>query len=280
MVRGDGKILPDFIVIGAMKSGTTTLDRQLRAHPEIGMSRDKETDFFIAEKQFARGLDWYGGQFDPARSCHGEASPNYTKNDVFKGVPERIKAVCPEVKLVYIVRDPVDRAISQYRHSWTMGDITMDPAAFAQSREWDHVLAASRYAAQLEGYLLHFDDAAILVLDFDELVAAPQTAMDRLYAVLGVPSHPVAAEAHNDNAELSRVPAPLLRLAQSPLGRAANRVVSREARDRVRRLMARGQARTPPPFPDEVLSRIRDTLAPDAGRFRSLTGQSFASWSV
>lgn len=279
MNTADG-VTPDFIVIGAMKSGTTTLDRHLRAHPEIGMSRDKETNYFVAEKTFGNGPRWYSGQFDPARRLHGEASPNYAKVDVFKGVPERIAAHCDGVRLVYIVRDPVDRAVSQYRHSWTIGDIALDPEAFAGSTEWDHVVATSRYALQLEAYLPHVPLERILVLDFDDLVRDPQRTMDTLAAYLGVSPHPVAAGSHNEAAELSRVPAPVLRLAQSPLGQAMNRLVSRAARDRIRRLMARGGERRPPAFPAPVVDRLREALAPDAARLRALTGRTFPAWSV
>lgn len=279
MITGD-VVTPDFVIIGAMKSGTTTLDRHLRDHPEIGMSRDKETNYFVAEKTFGNGPRWYSGQFDPARRLHGEASPNYTKVDVFKGVPERLAAHCDGVKLVYIVRDPVDRALSQYRHSWTIGDIAMDPEAFAGSAEWDHVVATSSYARQLDAYLPHIPLHRILVLDFVDLVRSPQATMDRLAAYLDVAPHPVAEGSHNEASELSRVPAPVLRLAQSPLGQAMNRVVSREARDRIRRLVARGKSRQPPPVPDAVVGRLKEALAPDVARFRSLTGHGFPEWSL
>ena len=67
-------ILPDFIIIGAMKAGTTTLYEMLSHHPAIGMSREKETDFFIATRNWQRGLGWYHGQFTPGHAIQGEAS--------------------------------------------------------------------------------------------------------------------------------------------------------------------------------------------------------------
>ena len=65
----------DFVIVGAMRAGTTTLHALLAEHPQITMSRDKETDFFIAEKNYSRGLCWYEAQFDPTRPIRGEASP-------------------------------------------------------------------------------------------------------------------------------------------------------------------------------------------------------------
>ena len=100
---------PDFIIIGAMRAGTTALADLLSRHPEIGMSRLKETDYFIAEKNFSRGPVWYQSLFPMDRPIRGEASPNYAKSDVFAGVPQRIHAARPDVRLIYIVRDPVER---------------------------------------------------------------------------------------------------------------------------------------------------------------------------
>jgi hypothetical protein len=123
----NGLARPDFIVIGAMKCGTTTLYRMLAEHPDIGMSRDKEPDFFIVEKNFRRGPQWYSDQFDHSARLHGEASPNYSKAEAFAGVPERIRSHCRGVRLIYAVRDPVVRFLSQYRHSWVIGDLKESP---------------------------------------------------------------------------------------------------------------------------------------------------------
>lgn len=276
----NGAIRPDFIVIGSMKSGTTTLYRYLAAHPDIGMSRDKETDYFVGEKNFGRGPAWYAAQFAPGPRLHGEASPNYTKVDDFPGVPERIKAHNPDVKLIFMVRDPVDRFVSQYRHSWTMGDVRDDPEAMAGTDEYRHILDTSRYARQFEAYLAEFERDRILVVDFDRFVGETDAAMAEIHAFLGVAHRPVAQGSFNDNSEVARVPAVVLRFAQSPLGRLFTHVVSRENRDRVRRLLARGKARQPPAFPPALRARVRDDLRADVARFRTLAGHPFAHWSL
>lgn len=286
-LRGGGagqelpRLMPNFIVIGAMKSGTTTLYRYLDLHPAVEMSRDKETDFFLTEETRARGLDWYAAQFTREDRVRGEASPNYTKRRDFPGVPERISAVLPDVRLIYVVRDPVDRAVSQYRHSYILGDLDGDLGTFPGSHEYAHILDASRYALQLDAYRAQFPQDAILVLDFDELVAEPQAVLNRICAHIGVPVHPFEdLGAQNDSRELSRIPAPVLRFAQSPLGRRIAGLVPRAGRDRVRRGLARGPARTPPDFPPELLARIGEDLRSDAERFREMTGLAFAGWTV
>lgn len=280
-MKHHGRILPDFIVIGAMKCGTTTLYRQLASHPQIGMSRDKETDFFVAEKNYAMGLDWYADQFSGARRFHGEASPNYTKAPDFPDVPSRIHAHLPEVKLIYVVRDPVQRAEAQFRHSWIMGAVAGSPEDLYGTHEYRHIMDVSRYARQIEAYLEVFPREALLVLDFDEMIARPQAVFDRVTDHIGAARHEIdQGAAYNDSREVSRVPAPLLRLGQTHFGRSTTKLLGRSGRDLVRRILARGPERRPEPFSTMLEARMRNELMEDAAVFRRMTGMAFPSWSV
>ncbi|MEL6648372.1 MAG: sulfotransferase [Pseudomonadota bacterium] len=275
------QLLPHFIIIGAMKSGTTTLYRHLDDHPDVDMSRDKETDFFVSEKNWSRGLEWYSRQFSRADAVRGEASPNYSKSRDFPGVPDRIAQVCPDAKLIYILRDPVDRAQSQFNHSVVMGGLSPDIDNFKSSHEYAHILDASRYAEQLEKFCEHFDSEAILILDFAELVSSPQAVMDKVTAHIGVDPRAITSlDAKNDSSEVSKVPAPILQFAQSPLGRRVAGLMGRETRDRIRGALAFRPSRTPPGFSDAVRSKLAEDLRADVERLRSLTGQSFPTWSV
>ncbi|MDX1780129.1 MAG: sulfotransferase [Thalassovita sp.] len=276
----DRILLPDFIVIGAMKSGTTTLHRHLLDHPGIDMSRDKETDFFVAEKNWPKGLRWYSGQFSHPGRKRGEVSPNYAKCRDFPGVPGRIVALCPQVRLIYIVRDPVARAISQFRHGFIQGRFGPEVLQ-GDCHEYAHIMDASHYARQLDAYLTHFPQEAIVIVDFDDLITAPAKVMDRVATHIGVAPHPAGAKrAQNDSAELSRIPAGVLRLAQTPMGRAVGTRISRQSRDRIRAALALGRARKMPDLPDALLSRMRADLAGDVARFRRMTGMPFSHWSL
>ncbi len=82
--------LPNLIVIGAQKCGTSSLHRYLALHPQIGMSRVKELDFYLAHRTWSRGTEWYAGQFDPAMTVRGESSPNYTDLPLSDGTAERM----------------------------------------------------------------------------------------------------------------------------------------------------------------------------------------------
>src|SRR6187200_1451927 len=113
-----GRPLPDFLVIGAQKAGTTALYAYLRWHPGITGPSWKEVSFF--DRHWWRGEAWYRGQF-PLRAggrLVGEASPSYLFHPL---APERARSLVPDAKLIALVRNPVDRAYSQYQHAVALG---------------------------------------------------------------------------------------------------------------------------------------------------------------
>src|SRR5262249_53847165 len=118
---------PDFIVIGAMKSATTTLHEQLRRQPGLFMCRPKEPNFFSADAIHARGWAWYGSLFRSAgtEELRGESSTHYTKLPTYPRTVERMVQDLPRLKLIYLMRHPIDRLISQYVHELTGGRITV-----------------------------------------------------------------------------------------------------------------------------------------------------------
>src|SRR3954454_424581 len=107
-------MLPKLLIIGAQKCGTTSLHTYLDAHPDVHMAAEKELDFFIEDRAWQRGLEWYATRFRDDAGVRGESSPNYTGWPVWDGVPERAAAVIPKARLVYLVRDPIDRIESHY----------------------------------------------------------------------------------------------------------------------------------------------------------------------
>ena len=119
--------LPTFLIIGTMKGGTTSLHRYLRQHPDVFMPEQKELNFFLdeyagrpidppEERNWSRGLTWYERQFAGAEDerAVGEASANYTRYPTYPGVAERIAKIVPEMKLIYLMRNPIDRVLSHY----------------------------------------------------------------------------------------------------------------------------------------------------------------------
>lgn len=271
----------DFIVIGAMRAGTTLLNDVLTGHPDISLAKMKETDFFIVEKNYPRGIEWFRKQFDADRRLRGEISPNYSKSPNFGGVPQRIHRHCPHVRLIYILRDPIARAVSEYGHSWNMGELTETPQQILDQHEYFSILGGSSYARQLREYLKFFPAEQILVLDFESFIADPQPQLDRLLQHIGAaPMELPPMLRQNGNDELSRIPKPLLRLTQGPLRPLLTTLIGPRVRGRLRKLLARGPQRHPPAFPPEILARMKQDLAADMADLRGLTGQEFPRWSI
>ncbi|MDQ1364434.1 MAG: hypothetical protein QOJ52_3471 [Acidimicrobiaceae bacterium] len=173
--------LPDFLGIGALKAGTTYLDAMLRSHPDVCLpGRIKEVEFFT--RHFDRGPGWYQEQF---RGCvgqvRGEVSPQYLFDARAAG---RIHGLIPDAKLIVSVRDPVQRAYSQYKH-W------VQETAYRQSFDQflvDHpgAVERGRYFSSLRPYLDLFPRDQLLVIVFEDLVAQPLPTMQRVYRFAGV----------------------------------------------------------------------------------------------
>lgn len=189
--------LPTTIVIGAMKCGTTALHRYLGAHPEIAMAPVKEANYFFGPDtapdddpenwwrhgQWHRGRAWYESLFDGRCPVRGECSPGYTA----PGHPEvarRMADLVPDVRLVYLVRDPVARAVSQWRHHVRDGteprpveDAVLDPAS--------QYVARSRYFERVTPFLEHFDREQLLVVVQERLLRDRRAQLRRVYAHVG-----------------------------------------------------------------------------------------------
>ena len=100
---------PNLIIIGAAKAGTTSLHYYLGLHPEISMSQRKELRFFSHEKYWSRGIEWYESHFSGIAKIYGETSPSYAMYPRYPDPPERMHALVPHAKLIYVVSDPIER---------------------------------------------------------------------------------------------------------------------------------------------------------------------------
>ena len=162
-------MLPNLIVIGAMKCGTSSLHYYLSLHPEIFMSERKELNFFIDRKNWGRGLDWYEAQFPEPLPVRGESSPGYTKYPTFEGVAERLHSVLPGAKLIYLVRDPIERIVSHYLDSYALRREDGTIEDMLADLDDNHYVNCSRYFMQLEQYLRYYPESQILIITSEEL---------------------------------------------------------------------------------------------------------------
>jgi hypothetical protein len=214
--RLGARALPDFLIIGAQKSATTSLLAYIGAHVDVRLGVKKTAHFF--DLRFDRGVRWYARHFPHIRALPfrllpfgasadrewltGESCPSYM---FLAEVPGRVREVLPDVKIIAILRDPVDRLISQYLHEHRKNRAPDSFEKFiAPSRhsEWPPVgeveyvrqhCAVPRgfYEDQLRHWLKFFPANRLCTLSFEELVQEPTRALNRVFSFLGLASQPV-----------------------------------------------------------------------------------------
>ena len=201
------RVLPDFLILGAQKAGTTALYAYLRWHPEITGPSFKEVSFF--DRHYARGERWYRAHLPIRRGgIVGEASPSYLFHPL---APERVARMLPDARLIALLREPVGRAFSHYQHEVALGRESLsfddaiaqegdrmqgevermlrDPAYFSHAW-WNYTyVARGRYAEQLERWFAAFPHEQLLVLLTDELAADTAGTYARVLDFLGVEPH-------------------------------------------------------------------------------------------
>ncbi|MEE4278709.1 MAG: sulfotransferase [Halieaceae bacterium] len=176
---------PDFVIIGAMKCGTTTLAAQLGAQDGIFITEPKEPAFFSHDEIFARGEDWYRSLYEPAQAgdIRGEASTEYSKLPTYPHAVDRLHAFAPDARLIYITRDPYARIVSHYMHLWRDGTVPRDINRAV--REHPEFIAYSKYEAQLQPWIERFGDDAVLSLSMEDMAANPQAILERAARHIG-----------------------------------------------------------------------------------------------
>lgn len=183
--------LPEFVIIGAMKSATSSLYEQLVEQPGIFMCTPKEPNFFSDDAQYAKGLPWYSSLFveAPEGNLLGEASTHYTKLPTYPKSVQRLKERLPNAHFVYVMRHPVDRLISHYIHEWSTGIYRCGIEEAIDKHP--EMVAYGQYAIQLEPYIAAFGREAILPVFFDHLHAEPQAELERICRFIGYSGQPI-----------------------------------------------------------------------------------------
>jgi len=196
------KKIPNFIVIGAARSGTTSLFQYLDAHPQIGMSPVKELNFFSRPAYEKKGVNWYQDRF-PKRDnllAIGEASTSYTTYPYAPDVAARIAAYNPEIRLIYVVRNPLERYISHFLQRTKAGTETRQFDETFQDLEKETFTWQGRYYYQLSQYLRVFPKDQLLVISFDRIKSDTNQVVQDLYHFLGVSefsTEEVTSKTHN-----------------------------------------------------------------------------------
>lgn len=266
--------LPNFLVIGAQKAGTYSLHHYLSTHPAIEMSqRRKEVNFFVEELNWKRGLSWYAEHWRGDTLLRGESSTRYSMRDRHPNVPEKIHASLSHAKLIYVVRDPIKRLISQYVHEFDDWKEHRSFEAMLCSATREKDLNTSCYHYQLRAYLDFFPPEHIHVVCFEELVADPAPTMCAVFDFLGAGSdftHPDWGLVFNDSSDKRR---------ETTTGRLMRRLVGRRPLRRNAWLRETFTLPIEKPVFDPV--RHADIVAmyrEDAARLAAFTGRRFDHW--
>jgi Sulfotransferase family len=283
--------LPTFFVIGAAKSGTSSLHFYLDQHPEVQMSANKEPRFFAGpergtphppDKVWDR--DEYERLFDPAYAVRGESSTDYAAHPRRQGSAARIKELVPEAKFVYLVRDPIARTISHYKMGVAlMGERRTLEEALEDLNPFSPYLASSLYATQIELYREHFPAERMLVVDQADLLSDREATLRRIFAFLDVdPDYRIETEEKLLDSAQWRTYSPgylgFVNRYLAPRVQWVPKGFRRSVRGAIERVL--WPPLETPTADGEVGEGLRAVCAEEAGRLRRLTGLELPAWSV
>ncbi len=272
-----------------MKCGTSSLHEYLGAHPSIFMSMPKEPSFLVdrqrSRRVVCRDEEQYIALFRDADDAQviGESSTNYSKRPRFEGAPERISAFNAAARIIYIMRDPIERTISHYWHSVRTGAESRDILEAVQGNP--HYRAVSHYAMQISPYLERFGSERVYTLTLEQLGGAPAEEMAALYEWLGVDPtfvpESLTRRFHETERVVSRARGggALARLRRSPAWSRVSpwipRPIRAVGRRRAEREIDRGSVAT-----SEVAEFLRATQQREVADLTDLLGREFTEWTT
>lgn len=283
-MQREGKNLPDFLIIGAMKAGTTTLFRDLLANPQVFIPPLKEpANLRYDEVLTPIGLDAYARLFENARPHQtlGDASTQYTKMPDFTGSAGRArKLLGPDVRVIYLVREPIARIISHHYHWFTAGqggaDIDREVHEQPQYINW------TRYAWQIEPWFDTFDADRIRIVRFEDYVRNRRSTVEALSRFIGIEPRP---DLIDESTVFNRSDAkPIVKGFWSRVARSSvyRRIIATRlpygAKDRLKQLLLPPAPPRPKPPSADTVAFIRDQLAKDQERLRVFMGLDQPVW--
>jgi hypothetical protein len=294
-----GGALPNVIGIGALKCGTSALHYYLDLHPDVQMSSPKELRFFLAADEldpdpfvsepedrrllgpmgnWQRGTRWYASHFSPRAPVRGESSPTYSC-PWYPGVAARMAEIVPKAKLIFAVRDPVERIVSHYMHLRAVGPERRSlPAAVGRPR--NVYVECTRYGSLLRPFLDRFPRSRIHIVRQEDLLHRRRGTLREVFRFLGV-----------DELFWSTKMERLRNLSDRKGGssRVARRIMRsrlaapvywlpQEAKWAIERAISRPDEAERPRIDDELRRRLLEELEPEIATLEGLTGWDLREW--
>ncbi len=285
-----GGKLPDFLIIGAMKCGTTSLHHYLGLHPDIFTTTPKEIHYFSDPHFQEKDWDWYLRHFQTDKKLAGTSPQNYTKRHRtdFGDVPGRLYQRLPAVKLIYIVRDPIERIYSHYYEAQAGGYAPQEGLnTFLQEVETNHYVLTSAYFYQLSAYLECFPREQIHLFTLEQLRDQRLDTLNDVFRFLGVSvlnNEDLFRFQSNQGTGKTRA----TRFGNLVLGRSLSSVrrlipdrlkATVKETDLFRRLTRTSRLQQEIIDPD-LEARIRAFLKKDVDQLRAWSGYNFPEWSL
>ncbi len=279
-------MLPNFLCIGAQRAGTTWLHRILASHPQIYVpTRRKEVHFF--DWYYDRGIEWYGKFFLAGSQSHrhravGEVTPDYLYEDM---CPARIRGILPDVKLIVILRNPVDRAYSHYRMVLRDGIFThtFEEVVYGGRKLiGKEIIERGYYSRFIERYLRFFQLDRLLILIFERAVQDPVGTKRHLASFLGLDARLFPSDI--GRVRINPVNMPKARRAYAFAKKSAEKLrqldsdwmVNLAKRMGIQRLF--GVTGEFPPLGEEVRAHLTDLYRGDIQRLESMLQLDLAEW--
>jgi hypothetical protein len=278
-------ILPNFLIVGTMKSGTSTLADYLARSADIHIP-NREVHYFNKDANYSKGSSWYSRQLTHGLSANdhnenllfGEKTPTYSYQP---NCAERIKETVPNVKLIWIFRDPVRRAFSNYLHARKQG---LEPLSFRQSveREKERVernifygyIERSKYVIQVERFLRLFPISGMHFLLFEDLVNSPHDELDKISEFLGVSKFGELPTVHSNETTMPISPMSIY-LAQKIGGHGS---FFHKATRKINLKLAEVLPKRSPLIPSDIANDLSRVFAPYNKRLEELTGLELSTW--
>ena len=281
-------ILPNFLICGAPKAGTTSLYEYLREHPDVRMSEPKETGFFF--ESYERGIAWFSknhfANYD-GEAAVGEASAG---NMLHEEVPGRIAEHVPDAKLIFVLRDPVERIYSHHNFDINIGTAPLQKTFSERVREdseWSEIMVElGMYHEQLLRYEEHFDASQMKIILYERFCDEQKQVLREVYEFIGVdPSfEPDTSTRHNvtrypKSRTLHRLAYALWEPVEKRLGDAVLEK-TRWLRSAVRnRLFQSGTDQEKPPMKPADRAYLRDIYREPNARLAEYLDRDLSHWT-
>jgi len=281
---------PNYMIIGASKCATSTICNILGQHPDVFMVECKEPQFFAVDEVYARGLDWYESLFDKAgdKRMRGEGSNRYTMKEVFPKTIDRLTSYTTDLKLIYIVRDPISRIESYWIEKRSHGGEAVHydfNTAVRVNRGW--LVDSSNYWQQISAYRPYFPDDRILIIFLEDFKADSQAVMRRCFEFLDVdPDAPLNNPDLHYNPSIrpgryKRVPSNFLsRLRSYSLFRAGVKLIPESLRNPVKKQLFFREIKERPQWNQETREWAVDILEADTRQFLEYYGKPKDFWNL